>query len=612
MTSTLLDSYLAATCRLVSLALLAAALPAPAWAGVPDGTPYVDSKTRPIRVYYEAARVKQPDAEGFLAPLEDAWTATVDGMGFAVPKRLVDGAVAPGFDLYIKYFSGDYGMTFEVLGDDPSTPEADCPTLGVVNSRVLSMAGVGLEVAWHLLNHASMHATDCLEPALPAYDMFTLAAQVCASPALPYDWASEVQTFQQYPEWSLDAVGQTSQDVYYSFGSALFMLFLEEHFGARDGKLLAQMWSHTPQPGHVTSVDPNDSEVAYGDVANNPSFFDAIGTTLSAQGSSFDEAYSQFALWRFLVGDRDDGHHFRDASTYPTPFESAHHLASELPIQNAAPTRGVARYGTSYVTIDPAGLGEHQALRLQLSAYKPFRWSADAVCVNAGAPAKTWPIELNSYSMGSVLVPDAATCKEIALAVSNLSEGGYDVNAQNWGQDGQYRYSLSALAMPAALSVTPSSLEQGVQSAHLAVATSDFNDGALLSASLGDGLTVESVTVTDAHTVALTVSVAAGARLGSRDLSLTDGRGLVARLAEAVFVTAPAGPDAATAEPEPDAAAPDAAAELGRDAGAPDASAPAQEPDNGAGCGCQGAGSASASLLGLLALGGWIRRARRA
>ena len=156
-------------------ALRETTIPAPAWAGVPDGTPYVDSKTRPIRVYYEAARVKQPDAEGFLAPLEDAWTATVDGMGFAVPKRLVDLAVAPGFDLYIKYFSGDYGMTFEVLGDDPSTPEADCPTLGVVNSRVLSMAGVGLEVAWHLLNHASMHATDCLEPALPAYDMFTLA-----------------------------------------------------------------------------------------------------------------------------------------------------------------------------------------------------------------------------------------------------------------------------------------------------------------------------------------------------------------------------------------------------------------------------------------------------
>jgi hypothetical protein len=121
------------------------------------------------------------------------------------------------------------------------------------------------------------------------------------------------------------------------------------------------------EDGHIIDVDPVNTEVVTADVDNSPNWFDAIGDVLVAKGSSFDEAYQDFAIWRLLTGLWDDGHHFQDAAKYPLPAFTATVDPATLPIKVVHPTKLVARYGTSYVRVDSSKLAAGKAIKLSVT-----------------------------------------------------------------------------------------------------------------------------------------------------------------------------------------------------------------------------------------------------
>jgi uncharacterized protein (TIGR03382 family) len=583
-----------------------------AWADVPPGTPYVESVKHPIRVYY-AAPAPKLQADTLLKELDAAWDVEIDQVGFAAPLRVLEGNIVQGFHMLVTKTGPTTAYTFEVLGDDPATPTLDCPTLGIANTDFLKSGNYSKDCAWHLLNHASLHAVDCLETSVPANDIITIGLQMCYD-AVPQDYQNlENQAFQNYPEYALNGVGFTQDDMFYSFGSSMYALFLEERYGQRDGKLLVELWTHTPQDGHVLSVDTVNTELITADVPNSPNWFDAIATTLTAKGTTFDAAYQEFGLWRLLVSDYSDGKHFKDAPTYPLPAFQASYDPSTLPVTNLHPTKLVGRYGSSYTLVDTSTLGKGNAVKMYFAGASQFHWAAQAVCVLDGAAAEVTPIPLPKNNTGTVYVPDASRCKALVLAVQDLSDGPVNPDDLNNKLDGDYFYSLAVTPMPTVTSVTPQVLLVGTTGASLTVAGTGFV-GNVAAGFSGAGLSVTKASATDNRTIALIVDVAADAPVGPRDLTVTNGYPLSATLAGAVTVEVTGGPDASTA------AGPDASAQPEADASAakadtgtvqPGVDAGASKPDNSGGCSCTSTGAAApAALLAMMALVGLVRRRR--
>jgi len=158
----------------------------------------------------------------------------------------------------------------------------------------------------HLLNHASLHADECLEPQLPAYDIFSIAAQVLSTGAVHWPGRT-LAGFQAYPTTRSTrsaSIGRPSRTAYYSFGSALFAGLSRREIRRRRRQVLPAIWRRGAQNGHIVTFE---GEARTGDVKNNPDFFAAIDLSLQQRGASFDKAFEEFLVWRYLLGANDDG-----------------------------------------------------------------------------------------------------------------------------------------------------------------------------------------------------------------------------------------------------------------------------------------------------------------
>ncbi|MBI5549145.1 MAG: hypothetical protein HY901_35110 [Deltaproteobacteria bacterium] len=520
---------------------------AEAMADVPPGTAHVDSATLPIRVYYDAT-FPMVDAQEVVKMAETSWSVQVGQMGFAAPWRLVDGKVETGLALWMGNFTS---AGYEATADIPATPQTDCAMLGGVPgplyTRDREYFALSVERAFSFV---SLLGVDCIEPPR-ATSMFTGAIMHCEGRPGLY---AGIDVFQKHPEYAIDFQSPPE----YRRGASIFPLFYEERFGARDGKLLAELWKLSGQNGTITSV----GDYPAANVANIPTYLDAFDTLAKAKGSSFDEAFEEFAIWRTLTGPTwADGKHFQDASIYPEIAWTAQHTLAELPVSQRPPVTKVAAYGSSHVLFETAGAAAGKALAVRVTGTAPYRWAADALCMRAGAGAKVVSLAMDPETRsGSAMVPDSRECNAVALVVANLSNGNYDANHPSTTNDGDYRYSASLVDMPTIATIDPTSLPQGLRGQSVRVKGAHFTDGAKLAARFsGTGVAVESTTLLDELTAVLVVSVEDAAPLGARDLLLTTGEDLEASLPAALLVNErPAPPDAGREPTDASLTAPDA------------------------------------------------------
>ncbi|MBN2800151.1 MAG: hypothetical protein JXX28_13500 [Deltaproteobacteria bacterium] len=374
-------------------------------------------------------------ATAAMSASEDAWRATVIELGFAPPlMRDAAGDAVEGFAISFVSQGEDQLATFNILGDIPETPASDCPTRGVVNANHMDEPGWLEMTVVHLLNHASLHAVDCLEPQMPSFDFFTVAVEHLLGVDAFGPWY--YREFQSHPEASLDAVYSDRDHAHYQFGSSLFPLFLTERYGDGSGALLADIWARTPQDGHILFAN---GELPMGDVENEPDYLDAIQDELAARGSSLDQAMIAFTEWRFFTGEFNDGEHFADAATLPEVFVDGQVTAAAFPLE-VTPTRPLAEYASSYVLVDVAAHSD--PLTLSFAGGEGIAWGASVYVLDeGGAHIGDHHLALDGGA-GSIDLEPAEGPQTLVLACTALTDGSHDPEDSDWDQEHTYQWSL--------------------------------------------------------------------------------------------------------------------------------------------------------------------------
>jgi hypothetical protein len=408
--------------------------------GEPPGE-VAESDLYPIRVFYEASSIDA--VPGVIAEAEAAWVDLIEGAELPPPLTLFDTTVGDGFDILLDTEIAGVG-TYEVLGDHPDTPAADCPTLAWFNPWASPSEEMLTMTMHHLLARQCLRAIDCIEPYKPAYDMFTVAyGYHYMGLDHPYWLSAELPAFQSLPWKSLDYVGATPEEAFYAYGSALFTLFLDEVYGAADGALLKSIWDRTVQDGTIlTWMGP----IVTADVDNEPDFLDAIAAELEDQSSSFDEAFLEFVEWRFFLGADDDGAH----SAYAADWGGGEvardivHTAADLPVEDKGCENRVAEYGANYIELDPSDLDPGVVLDFEFDGNDETRWWVGLFLIPESGAATVEPFEMANDFSGEHTLADPTAHESIVMAIANLSDGDHDGDASEWTTAfGDFTYSIS-------------------------------------------------------------------------------------------------------------------------------------------------------------------------
>jgi len=277
----------------------------PGWRGPrPAGLPdQLESSLYPIVIHFDAAASADETtrAQAILDALEVSWDVQVDQLGFQ-PPVIPDAEGGPEFDVYLfEYFWGSAfvaadGWDDAVVGDGLNSASSYM----VIDNR-LPTAWVNSYVA-HEFNHACQWATDFTELTLPIWEGTANAAAGWTFGA-DAGWDINVGSWQEASDWPA-LVGQGAYTwygggvgYYFEYGSALFVVFLDEKYGAGDGMKGAELWANAANEGFTQEPDAVDAFAA------------TAGTTVG-------DALNHLAVVRFLTGDDWDDRGLIDAEDW--------------------------------------------------------------------------------------------------------------------------------------------------------------------------------------------------------------------------------------------------------------------------------------------------------
>jgi len=480
----------------------------------PATTAYVDSVAHPgLRVLYPDS-VSQPDAQAVLDVADAAWDAQITAMGYPAPATVDDtDTVIPG--LYIYLDPGAQSNYVQPIGDNPATPRSDCTLYAVV----ATLNGASMPTTmWHVFNHTMTLSADCGE-AFTAGEHTAVAVTALKDPADQLFKQFFLTTFQKNPFHGLHCYYSTQALAYYHFGGGLFDVFLEDRYGTYDGKLLAKIWTGAEQNGTIT-VAGYDVTM---NVPNHPNIVEATSTALAPV--TFADAFGEFAQWRYFVGTRDDGHHFRDGSKW-TGAEVALDTSltmDKLPVLHGSPANAPNAFGTVYIELALGDLDATQGIRYAFKGDPSVSWRTDVLLVRSDGTADVSPVPLDQTGVGEILLSGTQSYAKAVLVVSNLGAADYNPDAPGCSVGKPFFYDLSidtTAPPPTVTGVSPAELAVG-QSTYVWISGTDFQSG-LSAAFSGDGIQVGSLDFVDPTELGLSLSVDPAAALGLRDLTVTN------------------------------------------------------------------------------------------
>ena len=510
-------------------------------AAQPAWDAYLESELYPIRVHYSSSAGLDA-ADLVLGYAETAWAQQVVGAGFPEPTAEDDeGTRHPGLWIYVNP-DASYD-TGQPIGDNPDTPRTDCTTRVIV--KTLSPDWYLPLVVSHETSHALEFSSDCGE-AMFAWENTTNAMTTILDPEGTAYASYFLPTFQQYPYHGFDCVFFTSQEkAYFHYGASLFQIFLEDRYGDYDGKLIASLWSTAQQNGTVTTVSP------YGEanmtVPNSPDLLEAMDTVLQGKETTLGEAFVEFARWRYFVGSRDDGMHFRHGADWADcelAVDRPTLTLAELPLVATAPNHPPNAYGSSYLELDLGGLGVEQGVHFTFHGTPASSWNVDVMLVRADKTSDVLTVVPNDDAVADVTLSELGDYVMAVFVLSSLGDGAHDADTPKCSTTFPFTYDLAVedLAPPPELTgVEPEELSQG-SSAYAWVNGSALVEG--LSASFsGTGIEVGAIDFVDDTSFGVQLEVAEDASLGPRDLTVTNPNGDEVTRTDAVTVVAPEGQD---------------------------------------------------------------------
>ncbi|HOX43999.1 MAG TPA: hypothetical protein PK668_10400 [Myxococcota bacterium] len=421
----------------------AAALRACAWMlcallpGWPGRAAELASIEVPVWVEYRAG--EEALARATLAAAEAAWPRLFVELGHAAPWTLdAAGAEVRGMRLRLGATPmGADGAMVEWQADVPGTPACDCSATVLVDRTTSPDSALLAEGVLHELVHAGQYAVDCTE-APTVYEAFALASLFHERPDSPVVRFG-LREFQRFPErpldlFTLDMPCDGLRPCFgYVLGAGLFPLFLVDRFAGGDPAALAGLFAACGQDGQ-TRVGPPHPRC---EPANHPDWLEGVDLWLRSRGSSFPEAFAEFACARAVAGARDDGAHFTRGGELPEPALT--HVHGELPAEG---TLSLFELGSGYVELPlPAPAG----LRLALEADPAAGWAASVLAWRAGQAVSRQGIEVVDGRAGLELAL-APGVDRLLLVLAQLHDGQHAPDDMDYSQVRRVSYRVEALA----------------------------------------------------------------------------------------------------------------------------------------------------------------------
>ncbi len=259
-----------------------------------DVVEVVDSTLHPLRVH-RSGGATAAQAALVLAELDAAWASQVDVAGFPPPLPDDTGEFADAggdggderVDVYLSdLLPGVFAITVSggtasqrpvFIQIDPQQPD-----------ELLAVA------AHHEFQHAVQFAVDARESVM-WFESNAVAWEVKGRPDVDA-WLTLLPSFQQQAQAPIftDAFSfapfATTRDDTYEYGAALFVLFLDDVYGAGDGVFLRELWQASAQAG----------------TDNEPDWLDALGARPEVESDGgVAGVLADFAGWRALTGSLD-------------------------------------------------------------------------------------------------------------------------------------------------------------------------------------------------------------------------------------------------------------------------------------------------------------------
>lgn len=389
----------------------------------PPEAGYVDSTIYPIRIHYRKAGDAER-AETVVLPIaEDVWKTEIVDMGWQQPPADYGAGGSDSYDIYLTNYDtagGAWTYTTYDNGVEPDAIEGD----GLYTNS--SYIAIDDDESWipdesmaafvsHEFNHACQYATDANEYTLFAWESTAEATSEIYS-GLGREYKIEVHDFQSHPSLSIlfDAyikpVSNYGYDTYYyEYGGWIFGSFMEERFGTRDGTTLRRMWENM--------VD--------GERSKEPDFLDGIEAVAGEGFADAADVYMEFAEWRLLLADYDDGEHYAQGADLPTEalvgFDATLQLST---IDGTSVTPAEEPYGLGMsawiIQVDAAS---ERSLHLVVDGDEATRWGV--VAAGIAEDGTTTVLRARGDKQASLDLP-LSGLKTILVAVPNLGPEGFD------------------------------------------------------------------------------------------------------------------------------------------------------------------------------------------
>ncbi|UCC45190.1 MAG: hypothetical protein JSU65_04545, partial [Candidatus Zixiibacteriota bacterium] len=257
------------------------------------------------------------------------------------------------------------------------------------------IAGAAKATAAHEFHHCVQFAYDAGEP--PWFQELDATYMEDIVYDLTDDNYNYLPGFMNFPEKSL------MESSLHMYGSFLWGVFLAERF---DTSLMVSVWEGA----------------RFDDV------YSALSDTLLANyGWTQDSAFAEFTVWNYITGQRDDGNHYQEGSSYPAVAISETYAS--YPRLNILSPEQPAGYGSCYIQFRPGtSVGN---LRLTFTGSLSRTWAAYVIkssAVNVHQPEKMVIDDLTQA--GSLDVQDFENYESVTLIGINLDEfsGGASFN----------------------------------------------------------------------------------------------------------------------------------------------------------------------------------------
>lgn len=152
---------------------------------------------------------------------------------------------------------------------------------------------------------------------------------------------------------------------------------------------------------------------------------DALPLELQARGGNLDDALTDFAVWNYFAGERDDGQHYDPAFNIPAVHHQAAHAEYPLP-PVSLPADEVARpAGSNYIRF--MGPASQNNLRIHLDGHPDMAGQRAVIALGVHDWGhRSWILAPDQNGDVEMIIPDWGLFDYVTLVVVNFWEAPHD------------------------------------------------------------------------------------------------------------------------------------------------------------------------------------------